>query len=541
LGNWQTAMNYANDILSEKIPACNYVKLACQRFIDDLNNPLYYYNSNEVDTVITFINALDLTEQSTPKKFILEPWQTFIIANLYGIYNAETNLKKYRSAFIEVPRKQGKSQLITALSLFHLLLDTDAQVVISANSREQAKNVDFKKVKQFALQLDNQQKHIKQYFNKVTFGTNELIVTSSDASRLDGLNASFVLIDEFHEAKDNKVYNVLKSSQGSRSEPLFVIITTAGFNTDSFCYSLRNYCISILDGTKEDSTQFSLIYTLDENDNFDDPDVWIKANPNLNVSIYPQFLQSEVNKAKNNNSEKSGVLTKNFNVWMQSNQLENWIEESYIIDSFSKISINNPKFKDIPIYCGVDLASVSDIAAVSYMLQLDDKLYFWNNYYINEETFNKSPNSELYKQAHLANELIITSGNVTDFDFILDDILKINQNNPIQTLSYDKWNSVQFAIDATQAGLYLQPFSQMAGSLNRPIKELERLTKSGKVIFHKNSLTKWMFNNIKIKINAIGNYSIDKSNRNKKIDGIAAMLNALGVYLESPQAGLNVW
>jgi phage terminase large subunit-like protein len=541
LTNLEKACLYANSVITNKITACTFVKQACQRFLDDLNNPNYYFNENEVNTVISFINQLNLTEQKNPTKFILQDWQTFIVANLYGLYNKENDLRKYRSAYIELSRKQGKSQLITALSLYHLLFDQDSQIIISANSREQAKNVDFKKVKQFANQLDNKEKYIKQYFNKITFQNNEIIVTSSDAKRLDGLNASFVLIDEFHEAQDNKVYNVLKSSQGSRSEPLFMVITTAGFNIDSFCYQLRTYCTEILDKSKQDETQFSIIYTLDKDDQFDNPNVWIKSNPNLNISMNSTFLEAEVNKAKNNQAEKIGVLVKNFNVWQKSNSIENWIDEKYIKNAFQNISISNQIFKDLECFVGVDLASVSDIAAVSYMFQLDEKIYFLNDYYLCEDSKNSNVNRDLYKAAANNNEINITEGNVIDYNYILNDLLEKNKTNPFIQLSYDKWNSTAFAIAATESGLFLEPFSQTPGSLNKPVKEFERLIKSGRLVIQNNSLTKWMLNNVIIKINHMGNYSIDKSNRNKKIDGIAAMLNALGAYLNNPRSLVNVW
>ena len=536
MNNLDIAVNYCNDVLSNVIPACIYVKQACQRFLNDLQNPDYYYNSNEVDTIIKFINQLNLTEQAKPTKFLLQNWQTFIICNLYGLYNKSNDEKKYRAAYIELARKQGKSQLITALAVYHLILDTDSQIVLSANSREQIKQVDYKKIRQFALQLDPKQKHIKLLYNKATFQTNELITTASDASRLDGLNASFVLIDELHEAKDNKVYNVLKSSQGARTNPLFVVITTAGFNTESFCYSLRTYCTSILSGEKIDESQFTIIYTLDENDNFGDENIWIKANPNLNVSLNKGFLAGEVNKAINNNIEKSGVLVKNFNIWQKVNAIDNWIDDKYIINAMQDIDINEERFKNIEIFAGVDLASVSDIAAVAYCLQLDDKLYFFTDYYINSESHLQSANSEIYKEAANLNQLNVTAGNVIDYDYILKDILIKNKNNFIIQLAYDKWNSTQFAINATDSGLNLIPFSQMPGNLNKPLKEFERLIKSGNIVLQNNILTKWMFNNVILKVNQMGNYSIDKSNSNKKIDGVAAIINALGIYLENPKS-----
>ena len=296
MSNFETASNYANDCLSGKIIACKFVKQACQRWLNDLKNPLYYYNEPEADSTINFIqNYLYLTEQVQKKHFILEDWQVFITVAIYGLYKVSTNTRKVKYCYIELARKNGKSQFANALAIYHLMTDVDAQVIVSANSKNQAKDVDFKKCKQFAIQLDKKKKYLRHYYNSIKYKDSELIVTASDATKLDGLNTSFAIIDELHEAPNNLMYNVIKSSMGSREQPLFVVITTAGFNSESFCYQLRTYCSEILSGIVDDESQFAIIYTLDEEDSYEDKSVWTKANPNLNISVYSDFIESEVN------------------------------------------------------------------------------------------------------------------------------------------------------------------------------------------------------------------------------------------------------
>jgi phage terminase large subunit-like protein len=541
LNNLQVATQYANDVINNTIPSCIYVKQAAQRFLNDLNSDTYYYDEDEVNKVVSFINALQLTEQVKPKHFKLEPWQTFIVANIYGICKRETELRKYRSAYIELARKNGKSQLVTALALYHTIFDSDAQVVVSANSREQAKNVDFKKLKQFASQIDPKQKHLVHYYNSIKFKTNELIVTASDPKKLDGLNASFCLIDELHEAPDNKMYNVMKSSQGAREEPLLMTITTAGFDTESFCYSLRTYCTEILSGEKQDDSQFAIIYTIDPDDKLENKEVWLKANPNLDVSVYSNFLEAEVNKAINNETERSGVAVKNFNVWMKSNTEEIWIPEVYINGAMADITHSDLTFNDYECVVGVDLSSVSDITAVSYMFEIDGMFYFLNDYYIPEYSISSNYNREMYKEAAQFGHINITEGNVVDYDLILKHIQRKHEVHNVKSIYYDKYNATQFAINATEAGFYMNEFSQLAGNLNKPLKEFERLIKSDRVIIQRNPITKWMLNNVVLKINQMGNYSIDKSSKNKKIDGVAAMIDALGGYISAPNYSFNVW
>lgn len=532
--NLEIATNYAQNCLDGSIPACIYVKQAAKRFLADVDSDKFYYRASEVDAVIRFIRNLDLTEQTTPRKFEPEPWQTFIVANVYGIYAYSTQKRKYRNAYIELARKNGKSQLVTALAFYHLLVDTDAQVIVSANSKDQAKNVNFKKIKQFASQLDRKQKHLIHYYNSIKFHANELIVTASDPTKLDGLNASFCLIDELHEAPDNTMYNVLKSSQGGRAEPLLMTITTAGFNTDSFCYKRRTYCTEILSGAKKGDSQFAIIYTLDAEDDFTDPDTWIKANPNLDISVFSDFLRSEVETAQDNASERAGVKVKNFNLWLKNNTLDIWIDESYVVNAMREMHITDEMFRDQECIVGVDLASVSDITAVSYLFDIDGEKYFFNDYYIPEDSVNTNANLQLFKEAGAAGEINITEGNVCDYDRILQDIDKVGQYVNIKSINYDKFNSTQFIINATEAGYNCIPFSQMPGSLNKPLKEFERLIKSDGIVIQRNSITKWMFGNVIVVINKMGNYSLDKSSKSKKIDGVAAMIDALGGLLQNP-------
>ena len=541
MSNKDISIKYANDVINNIIPSCVYMKQSCRRYLKDLGNPLYFYNDIEVDKVVLFINTLYLTEQKTPKHFLLENWQTWIICNLYGLCNKETGLRKYRYGYIELARKNGKSQILTSLAMYDLIFGTDSQVIISANSLRQATDVDARKCKMFADQLDRKQKHLVQYYNSIKFGKNELLITATSPDKLDGLSPSFVLIDEFHEAPDNKMYSVFKSAMGSRDEPLFLIITTSGFDTESFCYQLRNYFLEILNESKIDEEQFICIWTIDSGDDITSRDTQLKANPNLDVSLKSSFLNSEINKALNNEIERPGIMVKHFNVWLQANSLESWLQESVIEQSLQPIDINDERFQELECWCGVDLSSVSDITSVSYMFQLDENLYFFNDYYIPEDSVTSNINRELYKEAASLGYIKITQGNVVDYDLILEDILKRHIKNPITELNYDKWNSSQFVINATQQNLNMKPFSQTPGSLNKPLKEFETLIKSGRIIIQKNSITRWMFSNISLKINHMGNYSIDKSSRTKKIDGVASMINSLGGYLESPRYTFNVY
>jgi len=535
------ATKYAKDVNDGTINSCEYVKLAGQRFMRDMIDPLYYYNEVEATNVIEFLQSFFLTETTPKRLLILEPWQVFIVVNIYGLYKVETKTKKYRLAYLELSRGNGKTQLISLLSIYELLMGDDAQVVLAANTTKQVMEVDFDKIKKLVYQIDPDQKHIRVYYNRIVFGNNKLILSSNEARPIDGLSGSFMVIDEMHEMESLNVYNVLKSSMVKRTDNILFVITTAGFNNESECYKMRSYCIQVLKQKFNDPSQFGMVFTIDEGDDYTDPSNWVKATPNIGVSVVEEAIQSEVNKAQQSDLEKNGVLVKHFNVWLKNSQIEDWIDEEYITKAMQEIDMTEARFEGLDVWSGVDLSTVSDITAVSHLLQLDDMYYFFSDLYLPEETIKKSPNKDIYQQAVENNEINVTLGNVIDYQYILNDLVKTRDHKNIIQINYDKWNSTSWAIDATEAGFYLQPFSQVAGNLNRPLKEFEKLIKEGRLVIQKNSLTQWMLGNVRLKINHMGNYSIDKSDRNKKIDNVASMINALGGFLDSPQYSGNVW
>ncbi len=547
--NLDVAKKYANDVISGCIPACQYIKQSAQIFLDTLKDPRYYYDPTEVDALVEFISNFEFTETDTKINMYLEPWQLFLVVQLYGIYVKATGKRKHRSLYLELPRKNSKSTLICILGFWHFLTDKDSVVTLSANSFRQAKNVDFKKMLQYTKQIDPKGKHIKQHYDQLIFkeNGNEIILFASDSGTVDGYNINFALVDEYHESVDSKMVDVLRSGMVNRKQPILAIVTTAGFNTNSACYIHRQNCIDILAGVKDDPAQLSMIYTVDKEDlqdynkMFESEIIIKKANPNYLVSIDKDGLQAEINKAINSDQDRVSVLTKHFNVWLQNNTTEQWIPEDIINQSMKNIKLTDAQFLGLTVFCGVDLGSVSDLTSVTYLAQLDDKFYFFNGLYICEESLNTSINRDLFKEAAVSGLINITNGNVTDFDYILQDMLKVHQHNEIQEVAYDKFNATQWAISATESGLFLKPFSQVAGNLNKPLKEFERLIKSGKIVIQKNFLVKWCMMNVVVKTNSMGNISIDRNSRTKKIDAVASMINSLGCYLNNPVSNFNIW
>ena len=525
---------YVEDVVSGNVVVGENIKLACNRFRNDQQRDDLEFREDVVDNAIDFIGTLKhFTGKSSGQNFILEPWQAFIVANIVGWYWKGTNTRRYSSSYIEISRKQGKTALAAALCIYFLIADGEdgAEVDLAANSKDQAK-IAFSFCSAFTRQLDPKCKYLKAYRDSILMDINnsKLKVFAADDSKLDGFNASFGLIDEYHSAKNSKVRDVIKSSMGMRLNPHLCTITTAGFDKTLPCYKLRSTSIDILNGLKEDDSMFIAIYSLDEKDDWTDENNWVKCAPNLDVTVTKKYIREQVQSAINNPSEEVGVKTKTLNLWCDS--VEVWLPESYLIKASKKDDWD--LLKDKPCYIGVDLAATSDLTAVSYMVVDDGIYHFRTDYYLPESALREKGDRELYKYWKQMGLLKITEGNVTDYDYITNDMMKFSNLVSIQKVGYDPYNSTQWAIDATEKGLPLEQYPQNLGNFNKPTRELERLILSGKAIIENNEITRWCFRNVTLKSDHNGNVKPNKSINAKKIDGTIAMIQALGMYLTTP-------
>ena len=525
---------YVDKVLNGEIVVGNYIRLACERFKNDLEREDLEFREIKVDLAIEFISTLShFTGKHSGKPFKLEGWQQFIVANIIGWYWKNTGTRRFTSSYIEVSRKQGKTALAAALCLYYLIADGEdgAEVLLAANSKDQAK-IAFDMCSKFCKGLDPKGKYLTAYRADILFSAtnSKLKVLAADDSKLDGFNASFGLIDEYHSAANSKVRDVIKSSMGMRENPHLCTITTAGFDKSLPCYSLRSVSIEILSQLKEDDSMFIAIYSLDEGDDWTKEANWIKCAPNLGITVTKKYIREQVRQAKNNPSEEVGVKTKTLNIWCDSATV--WIPEDYIIKCSQNIDINSLNGKDC--FIGVDLAATSDLTAVSFLIVGDDKYYWKTLYYLPEAALEEKEDRELYKLWKRLGLLTVTAGNVTDYDYITADILKYRESLNIISISYDKYNATQWAISATEQGLPLQEYPQTLGNFNRPTKELERLILSGKAVIDNSDVTRNCFRNVVLKSDYCDNVKPVKAQKKKKIDGVIAMIQALGGYLLTP-------
>lgn len=530
---------YAEDVLSGKIVAGELIRLACQRFISDLQRDEFDFRYEIGNKFIRFASILKhFKGKSTGKQFLLEPWQEFVAYNILCFYYKGTNNRRFTSSLISISRKSGKTAFAALFCLWFLLFDKEGapEVDLSANSLEQAK-VAYEFVENFAKQLDPKQKDLKVYRKKVFCDANggKINVFAADSTKLDGFNASFALIDEMGAARDSKMYDVLKSSQGQRLNPHLMIISTAGFDLSGPFYRMCQVDSEILHGLKQDDSHFAMIFSLDEGDDWTDEDNWQKIAPNLGVTVDKKFLREQVQQAKNNPSAEVGILTKTFNKWCSS--VMTWIPQDYINKVSAEVNLDDFTYDNCIGYVGIDLAATSDLTCLSLLLQRDDdnKLYFKNFYYLPQTALVESPNREMYKYWARMKWLTITDGNVTDYDYVHSDLMRIYNRLRIDQIGYDSWNATQFVIKCTESGLPMKPVSQSFGSMSKPTKTLERLIRMGDIVLDNNEITRWCFANATTKTDWNDNIKVVKGGgQDSKIDGVIAIIMGLGVYLETP-------
>lgn len=524
---------YAEDVVSGKIIACKLIKKACQRYLDFFDK--YEFRPSKADQVVNFIGKLKhSTGSHKGKSFKLLPYQKWIVYSIFGFYKPGTNKRVTRYVYMELSRKNGKTALVAAILLYMMIADGEygAECEMVASSREQA-GICFKMCSDFIETVDPKGKIFKRLKKNISFDHTKsfMQVLSSDSTGNDGYNSYCFVLDEAHVQKDSSLWDVMTSSQGMRDNPLGIIITTAGFNLYGFCYAYRETCIEILDGVKEDDTQFIAIYTQDPDDEINDKSLWIKSNPSLGQTVKEDYLETMVRKGLNNSSELVNVMTKNMCIWCQSS--EEWIPGDYIIKATTKVDLN--QYKGEVAYLGVDLAAVSDLTALSVCIpRKGGKFIFKNYYFLPRTALEENSNAEFYKKLERTGELIITPSEKTDYDYVQKKIMEISEILEVYQIAYDPYFAPQFVRNCQSEGLPMKEYSQGIAHFSGPTKELEGLIRSGDVEIDNNQITRWCFSNVELKSDYSENVKPVKKIAQKKIDGVIAMIQALGIYLDEP-------
>lgn len=530
-------VDYVKGVLDGSIVACEYIKLACQRTIDFDNRDDMYFDEEDVTRRINFIWKMrHSTGQHNKQHFKLLQWQLWLISQIFGWKWKDTGYRVTRKVFLMISRKNGKTAICSALSLAAMVGDGQSgqEIDIIANNSKQA-GICFDQIKNYAESVDPLRKIFQTYRSeiRVPYFKSKIQVLSSESMGLDGWNSSVVIFDEFHAQKNWDLYNVMKSSQAAREQPLMIVLTTAGFLIGEAypCYSTWETCIDILRKDKQDDAYFSAIYQLDEGDDWQDEECWIKCSPSLDQTVFRQFMREELTAAKNNVSLENGIRTKTLNEWRQSENV--WLPYELLKSNMQPMTVE--EMSNLPnvsyAYIGVDLSAVSDLTALSLMVESEGKFYFKSWAFVPEDCLLSGQNAMRYRDWQKMGYIDVTDGNVQDYDYILSKIREIDSVIPIAGVFYDQWNAVQFAVNATNIGLPMYPYSQALGNFNRPTKMFELLLKKGDIVMDYNTMVLWCFANSTLKYDFNDNCKpIKADTKNGKIDTVIAMLQALGGY-----------
>jgi len=525
------ANKYADQVLSGKIVACELVRFACLRFRADLNT--YRFAEELADHALEFIqNLTHTTGEAAGKKFILEPWQVFIVANLFGFVGPD-GARRFSRAYVEVPRKNGKSTFASALMLYGLLADGEegAQVYSAATKLDQAMMVFGESVRACQAQDWLKDELVIQnsiHNRRIVYGNNLFKPLEWNPGKQDGLNTHFCVIDEYHAHPNDELYNVIYNSMGARRQPLLFTITTAGFNRESPCYKHRTYCSQVLSGALKDESLFTVIYSLDAGDDWTDPKTLAKANPNWGVSVYPKKLEQSINEAKELTHKEVEFKTKLLNVWTDTAQT--WIPDAVWAKDQPELNYND--LAGYECYGGLDLASTGDFCA--FTLYFPESGSVITRYYLPEDAIKRRSDAAGSSIRDWVRQGLVmeTEGNVTDYNFIKADILDLATQFDIKEIAFDRFNSSQLIIELQNEGLVMYPFGQGFVTMSAPTKELERLAKTGKIKHGNNPVTRWQIGNVMLRRDPADNIKIDKAKSGDKVDGPVSIVMALGTYMQ---------
>lgn len=534
----EQAKRYIRNISSGKEVACLFVKQAVQRHLSDLKRTdwPYFFDEKKAESVLGFFKVLKHTSGALGgRPFNLQDNQAFILAMLFGWRWKDTGKRRFSQCYLEMARKAGKSELAAGIELYCGFMEKEegAQVYTAATTRDQADMV-FRAVKKMARMLRKDSKFFAQNCDvrahSVNFAPTDSLIqkVSADAGTLDGLNPHCAVVDEYHAHKNDEVKGVMQTGMGARDNPLLLIITTAGFNKDAPCFKVeRKNAAAVLAGERTQDNLFSMIFTLDEGDDWQNEAVWRKANPNLGSTPTVQYLREQVADALNKGSStRTQVMTKNFNVWMDAPTV--WIADEKVKATMRPIGFD--ELAGQTCFVGIDLAAVKDVTAMSFFFPGVDgisparlKLF----YFLPEETIKARSSETSYPEWAEQGYLIKTEGSTVDYAHIKsvfdDAAAKFN----VQAVCFDQWNSLAMASQMEVEGHKIMMVRQTMGFLSQPTKRLEMMIEDGEIEIDDNPVTAWMFRNVSLRRDADDNIRPDKEKSGDKIDGVAATVDAI--------------
>jgi len=541
MANPHPVVEYTHGVLDGSIPACQFVKQAVQRHLDDLEHASergLHFDRQAAEYALQFFGFLRHTKgEWRGQPFRLAPWEVFILWSLFG-WKRANGFRRYRKAYIEVPRKNGKSEFLAGIGLELLVADGEpgAEIYSAATTREQAKIVWGAAVEMVRLSPDLQGL-INHWKSSNTLSierwNSRFQPLGADEDTMDGLNVHGALIDELHAHKTSGIVDVLETAMGARRQPLLIEITTAGYDRESVCWQHHEYTRQALERTIEDDSWFGFIATIDDGDDWRDPAAWIKANPNYGLSVKPDNLASLADKAQQMPMALNAFLRLHLSVWTQQSDRfigpevweenagevgEDWDEESLVGEA---------------CYGGLDLSAVSDLTAWVMVFPaaddpetLDIIARFWCPQARLEDPHNQY--MDQYQAWVRSGFLQVTSGDAIDYGVVKAQVLKDAQRYRLIDMNVDRlFQGYQLSMELADEGLEVFGMGQGFLSMAVPMHEFEGRLLKRKLRHHGNPVLRWMAGNLAVKQDAAGSLKPDKVASQGRIDGIVALIMAL--------------
>ena len=493
-----------------------------------------HYDKDAADYAVMFIESLCHTKGTwAGKPFALIDWQEQIIRDLFGVLKPN-GYRQFNTAYIEIPKKQGKSELAAAVALLLLCGDGEerAEVYGCAADRNQAKIVFDVAVDmvRFCPALSKRVKILESQ-KKITYlPTNSSYqVLSADVANKHGFNTHGVIFDELHTQPNRKLFDVMLQGSGdARMQPLYFLITTAGNDINSICYEVHQKAIDIAEGRKVDPTFYSVIYGAAEDEDWTDPEVWKKANPSLGITVGIDKVQAACESAQQNPGEENAFRQLRLNQWVK--QSVRWMP----MDKWDACAfpVSEDDLEGRICYGGLDLSSTTDITAFVLVfppLDEEDKYYILPYFWIPEETLDLRVRRDHvpYDLWERQGTLMTTEGNVVHYGYIEKFIERLGERFNIREIAFDRWGAVQMVQNLEGLGFTVVPFGQGFKDMSPPTKELMKLVLEEKIAHGGHPVLRWMMDNIFIRTDPAGNIKADKEKSTEKIDGAIATIMGL--------------
>lgn len=529
---WTNAFAYVEGIRSNKIVSCQLVKETINNFIKDTKSSKWDYKYDAVDRVFRFFYYLNIEKG---KKFHLLPFQAFILCALFGFYHKDSDRRRYKTAFLMFSRKQGKTTFASAIQLYGLLGDgvNKAQSLLLASSREQA-SIALDYIKDFVFNSPVLNSKLEPQKSKIIFKNRENTsfckTMPALEDRLHGWNINMAILDEVHTyPEDSKHLNIMRKSTLSRKNPLIILISTAGPSLNSFCYSYLQYAKNVITGVIKDNSLFAMIYTLDDDDDYEDSKNWQKANPALGKIVQLQDLQSEFNEAKYSSNELEAFATQCLNIFTQSTKL--WIPEKNLQKVLNKVDETKLLGKDC--WIGLDLSSTRDLSSLVCVFNIDGKFKVIPYFFFANNIEKRIRKGGISLMSWLKKRFIIQCKTSTiDYDLIYDVFKDLANKYNIKSVSYDQFNSALIIPKLEELRIPCKVFAQTAKNFNEPLKYLEKLIFDEDIDLGINPCLAWNMRNIVIYRDFNNNIKILKNKSNDSVDGAVALAMSIGGFLE---------